>query len=104
MSRHYGGGCNLAGDIFIIMNIKSLYHIIRKVIEPQYPWIDDFVWTQFYDGGYEYYILEITPKEGVKKADIFVDKYETQIGNEMKSLFDMLGPERYQKFYKVTIL
>ena len=86
------------------MYIKLLYHIVRKVIEPKYPWIDDFVWTQFFHAGFEYYSLEITPKEEFRKSEIFVDKYKTQIENEMKSLFAMLGPEAHQKFYKVDIL
>ena len=86
------------------MNVKSLYYIVRKVIEPMYPWIDDFTWSQFYDGGYEYYSLEITPKKGFKEASIFWDRYEVEIEDEMKSLFKMLGPEGYQKFNRVYIL
>jgi len=90
--------------IFIVMNVKSLYYIVRKVIEPKYPWIDDFTWTQFYDGGYEYYSLEIIPKKEFQEASIFVDRYEVEIEDEMKSLFNMLGPEGHQKFHKVYIL
>lgn len=86
------------------MNVKSLYHIVRKVIVPQYPWIDDFTWTQFFDGGYEYYSLEITPKKRFSGVGNWVDRYEAKIEEEMKSLFNMLGPEGYQKFYKVYIL
>lgn len=78
--------------------------MVRKVIEPKYPWIDDFVWTQFFHDGYEYYSLEITPKEGFRKNNIFVDKYEVEIEKQMSSLFVMLGPEEHQKFYKVDIL
>ena len=94
----------MGGGIFISMNIKLLYHVVRKVIEPKYPWIDDFVWTQFFDDGYEYYSLEITPEEGFIKDKIFIDRYEVEIENQMKSLFEMLGPESHQKFYKVNIL
>lgn len=86
------------------MEIKSLYYIVRKVIVPKYPWIDDVVWTQSYYDGYENYTLEITPKEGFRESEVYVDKYETEIENEMKSLFKMLNPLEYQRFDRVVIL
>lgn len=83
--------------------VKSLYYIVRKVIVPKYPWIDDVVWTQSYYDGAENYTLEITPKEGFRESEVYVDKYETEIEDEMKSLFKMLNPLEYQRFDRVVI-
>lgn len=86
------------------MEVKSLYYIVRKVIVPKYPWIDDVVWTKSYYDGYENYTLEIWPKEGFRESEFYVDVLESVIEDEMKSLFKMLNPLEYQRFDDVVIL
>ena len=87
------------------MDVKHLYYLGRKVIQKKYPWIDDLIFYHRYDNEdtIEYWSLEIWPKPGFREKEVFLDKYEAEIENEMKSLFSMLGPKSYEQFDKVTI-
>ena len=83
--------------------IESLNNIVNKLILPKYPWIDRYEWRVFSMDGYDYYSLWINPVEGFKDSVIFLDKYEVEVEDEMKSLFAMLNPEPNQKFNRVEI-
>lgn len=86
------------------MDIKKLYYIVKKLILPKFPWIEDFVWLQFYSEGVEYYSLEITANKEFAEQQVFMNKHEVEVEEEMKSLFNMLGPDNHQKFYKAYII
>lgn len=84
------------------MNIKTLYYIVRKVIQPSFPWIDDFVWNTWYSEGFTYYTLEITPVKDFpyEREKIFKELVE----DEMRPIFKAMGPESNEIFYGVWIV
>ena len=84
------------------MNIKTLYYIVRKVIQPSFPWIDDFVWNTWYSEGFTYYTLEITPvKDFPYEREKF---YKELVEDEMHPIFKAMGPESNEIFYGVWIV
>lgn len=84
------------------MNIKTLYYIVRKVIQPSFPWIDDFVWNTWYSEGFTYYTLEITPaKDFPYEREKF---YKELVEDEMRPIFKAMGPESNEIFYGVWIV
>lgn len=86
------------------MNVKDLYNVVEKLIMRKYPWIVDFEWnTYYYNDGINYWILEIFPSKEFRDKEIFMDKYEVEIEDEMKSLFKMLGPNSNEIFDRVFI-
>ena len=84
------------------MNIKTLYYIVRKVIQPSFPWIYDFVWNTWYSEGFTYYTLEITPVKDFpyEREKIFKELVE----DEMRPIFKAMGPESNEIFYGVWIV
>ena len=83
------------------MNIDTLYYIVRKVIKPRFPWIDDFVWNTLIIDGWTYYSLEITP---VKDFPYERKRYVQElVADEMYPLFLAMGPERHEIFNGVVV-
>lgn len=83
--------------------VNVLYNVVRKIIEPKYPWIKDFVWSKHRTGGFDYYTLEVTVDK-----DFYMNRTDpTRIHNSLykdtKMLFDMIGPERDMYFDDVII-
>ena len=86
------------------MNVDNLYYIIRKIVQKKYPWINDVVITHRYDDEDRFlYGVEIHADRKFKEQEIFMDRYEVEIEDELKSAFEMMGPERWERFDRVTI-
>lgn len=85
------------------MNVKDLYNVVEKLIMKKYPWIVDFEWSTYFDDGINYWTLEIFPSKEFRDEEIFMDKYEVEIEDEMKFLFKMLGPNSNERFDRVFI-
>jgi hypothetical protein len=85
------------------MWIKNLYQIVERLILPRFPWITDFVWSTHYHDGITYWTLEITPSKEFVDSEVFMDRHEVAVEDEMKSLFSMMGPEPNQMFDRVII-
>jgi len=85
------------------MNIKSLNNVTRKILLPKFPWIEDFEWKFFTYDGYNYYTLEVIPEMEFTKSQIFMDRFEVEIEDEIKSLFQMLAPATNEKFNRVQL-
>jgi hypothetical protein len=47
--------------------------------------------------------LEITPSKEFVDSEVFMDRHEVAVEDEMKSLFSMMGPEPNQMFDRVII-
>ena len=84
--------------------INRLYHVIRKVIVPQYPWIKDFVWTSIRFGGDEqYYSLELTVDNDFYYGQAADTKdIHKKLYNEVRMLFKLVGPDEDVFFDDIT--
>lgn len=83
--------------------IDSLYSIVRRVLEPQYPWIKDFVWVYHYDADSIYYTLEIEADRDFyfKNPDYY--EMTKKLFNDVEMLFRMAGPTEYEFLSNVII-
>jgi hypothetical protein len=83
------------------METRVLYGLIRKIIMPKYPWIDDFVWTTRFYAGSQYYNLEIWVDP--KSYGNLPDRVERDIQEDVTTLFRSVGPPSGVYFDDVTI-
>lgn len=86
------------------MNIDVYYKVSRKVLEKKYPWINDIVITHDYDvDGDHVFGLEVHVDKDFKENEIFMDKHEVDVERDAKAIFDMMSPQRWQKFDRVRL-
>ena len=86
------------------MNKEILNKVTEKLIKPKYPWIEEFEWVAWDDmNSMVNYRLEIKApsiwKKGIRKKI----RYKTEVEEDMRSLFKMLGPEPNEVFRTVSI-
>lgn len=84
--------------------VDTLYKVVRKVIVPKYPWINDFVWTYHSSGGRKYYSLEVTVD-----YDLYMYRADTRemydkLYKDTKMLFKLIGPDDDKIFDDVVIV
>jgi hypothetical protein len=90
--------------IFMGMDIDRFYLVVRKVLEKKYPWINDIVVTHDYDDdGRHLFGLEVHVDKKFRDSEVFMDKHEVDVEDDVKSMFDMMGPEKWEKFNRVTL-
>lgn len=84
------------------METRVLYTLIRKIIMPKYPWIEDFVWTSRYYAGSQYYNLDVYVDR--KSYKNLPDRVQRDIQEDVITLFRSVGPPSGVYFDDVTIL
>jgi hypothetical protein len=70
--------------------VDVLYKVIKRVIEPKYPWVKKYNWVTVYFGAKDYYKLEVyldnTTSEKVTIGEI------QDLEKDVMMLFKLIGP------------
>ena len=89
----------------MIMDMDKFQHVVSKLLRKKYPWINDIIVTHDYDDedGRHLYGLEVHADRDFVKSEVFMDKHEAEVETDAKSMFDMMGPNWWEKFDRVRI-
>ena len=81
--------------------VDVLYKVIKRVIEPKYPWVKKYNWVSVYFGGRDYYKLKVhldnTTSEKVTLGEI------QELEKDVIMLFKLIGPPDGVHFDTVDI-
>lgn len=85
---------------------ETLRKVIDSIIIPKYPWIESYEISQMmqYDGN-RYYSVTIIPTDEFYETHRgwAVHKHQIKLQEEIKSLFNMIGPAEDQFFDSLDI-
>ena len=81
----------------MVMDMDRFHRVISRVLEKKYPWINDIIVTHDYgEDGRHLYGLEVHADRDFVEGEVFMDKHELDVEDDVKSMFDMMGPERWE--------
>lgn len=70
--------------------VDILYKVIKKIIEPKYPWVKKYNWVSLYFYGKEYYKLEVY-LDNVASKEVSLGEIQ-DLEEDVIMLFKLISP------------
>ena len=88
------------------MYVNHLNYYVDNVLKRRYPWIKDYSWRKkiSIETGYMEWSLYIIPDEDFALEEKLMDKYETEIWEDVVEFFVMVKDSPWDVLQKIKII